>query len=279
VKFTKMHGLGNDSVVVDGFEEQLEETALEELSRRLCDRHFGIGSDGLILVLPSRAANFRMRMFNPDGSEAEMCGNGIRCFGKYVYDRGMTRESEVSVETVPGIQQLKLATESGKVTAVRVDMGTPKWHRPDIPMRGENEPAVNDTLKVEGDRLEITCVSMGNPHCMVFVKNVDACPIEKLGPAIENHNTFPQRTNVHFVEVVEGHELKVRTWERGAGVTLACGTGACASLVAAALTERASRNATVRLPGGPLHIEWLGNDHVVMTGPAEEVFEGEIPNL
>ncbi|NCO41509.1 MAG: diaminopimelate epimerase [Armatimonadetes bacterium CG_4_10_14_3_um_filter_66_18] len=276
MKFTKMHGLGNDFVVVDTLEAQIDETRLPDVSRRLCDRHFGIGSDGLILVLPSRAANFRMRMLNPDGSEAEMCGNGIRCFGKYVYDHGLTKETALTVETLPGIQQLKLTVEAGKATALRVDMGEPRWSRADIPMRGDNQPAVNETLKVEGERLEVTCVSMGNPHCLVFVKSVDSCPVEKLGPAIETHNAFPQRTNVHFVEVLDSHALKVRTWERGAGITLACGTGACACVVAAALTDRASRSATVHLPGGPLEIQWQGHNHVVMTGPAEEVFHGEI---
>jgi diaminopimelate epimerase len=276
VKFTKMHGLGNDFVVVNGFVEHLDEALLADVSRRLCDRHFGIGSDGLILVLPSRTANFRMRMLNPDGSEAERCGNGIRCFGKYVYDHGLTKETALTVETLPGIQQLKLTVESGKATALRVDMGEPRWNRADIPMRGDNKPAVNETLKVEGERLEVTCVSMGNPHCLAFVRNVDSCPVEKLGPALETHNAFPQRTNVHFVEVIDSHALKVRTWERGAGITLACGTGACASVVAAALTDRAARTATVQLPGGPLEIQWQGNNHVVMTGPAEEVFQGEI---
>lgn len=277
MKFTKMHGLGNDFVVVNGFEEKLPEDGLPQQAERLCDRHFGVGSDGLILVLPSRAANFRMRVFNPDGSEAEMCGNGIRCFGKFVFDHELTKETSLSVETMAGIQELKLSTTSGKVSAVRVDMGEPRWNRAAIPMRGEDDPAINDLLKVEGQRLEITCVSMGNPHCLVFVKTVADYPVEKLGPAIENHKAFPQRTNVHFVEVVGAHELKVRTWERGAGLTLACGTGACASLVAAVLTDRAARTATVGLPGGPLDIQWQGNNHVVMTGPAEEVFSGTVP--
>lgn len=276
MNFTKMHGLGNDFIVVDGFEQRLREDNLPDLSRQLCARHFGIGSDGMILVLPSRVANFRMRMFNPDGSEAEMCGNGIRCFGKFVYDHDLTHHTTLTVETIPGIQTLKLTTASGKVTAVRVDMGEPRWLRADIPMRGDNEPAVKDTLKVSGQRVEVTCVSMGNPHCVVFVKHVDTHPVEKQGPLLEKHSAFPQRTNVQFVEVCGKGELKVRTWERGAGLTLACGTGACASLVAAALTDRAGRKATVRLPGGPLEVEWLGNNHVVMTGPATEVFTGTI---
>lgn len=277
MKFTKMHGIGNDFVVVDCLSETLPEERLPEISRKVNDRKFGIGGDGLILVLPSRQADFRMRMFNPDGTEAQMCGNGIRCFAKYVYDRGQTVDTTIKVETLAGVKALKLSTRGKTVEAVRVDMGQPRLRRSEIPMRGDDsERVVAEPLRVDGKRIEITAVSMGNPHAVIFVDKIDAVDAAKLGPAIETHRSFPERTNVHFVQVLNTTELAQKTWERGAGITLACGTGACASLVAAVLNNKANRRATVHLPGGDLIIEWTGDNRVYMTGPAEEVFEGEI---
>ncbi len=278
MNFTKSHGIGNDFVVVDGFQESIPEDLLPETARRLCDRHFGIGSDGLILVLPSRTATFRMRMLNPDGSEAEMCGNGIRCFAKYVFDRGLTHETQITVETLAGIMAPRLIVKDGKAQMVRVDMGEPRLQRKDIPMKGPDGDGevVGEKIKVEGDRYDITAVSMGNPHCVIFVDNVEHFPVAKVGPKIETHNLFPQRTNVHFVQVLNSSEIQVRTWERGAGITLACGTGACACAVAAALNKRTGRKVTTHLPGGDLLIEWSGDNRITMTGPAEEVFTGSI---
>ncbi|MCE5315263.1 diaminopimelate epimerase [bacterium] len=272
-----MHGAGNDFVVIDGAKEQLAEEHLPAIAKHTCDRNFGIGGDGIILVLPSRVANFRMRMINPDGSEAEMCGNGIRCFAKYVYDRKMHTDVIMTVETMGGVKTLKLNAAGGKVQTVRVDMGEPGLTRADIPMKGTgSDHVVAETLKVAGKKIEITCVSMGNPHCVTFVDHVAEFPVEKLGPEVENHPSFPQRTNVEFVEVVNLQEIKMRVWERGAGETLACGTGACASAVASMLNEKVQRKVTVHLRGGDLYIEWLGDNKVYMTGPAEEVFEGKV---
>lgn len=273
----KLHGAGNDFVVVDGSEEKIPEERLPELAKYICDRHFGVGADGLILVLPSKVANFRMRIFNPDGSEAEMCGNGVRVFAKYVYDRKMHDDVVMTVETLAGIKTLKLNTVSGKVQTVRVDMGEPKLLRFEIPMRGKsNTKVIAEPLRVGGKKIEVTCVSMGNPHCVTFVDGLDHYPVEKMGPLIENHPNFPARTNVEFVEVLSPQEIKVRTWERGAGETLACGTGSCAAVVAGHLNEKTSRKVTVHLRGGDLFIEWAGNNRLFMTGPAEEVFEGSI---
>lgn len=276
MRFVKMHGAGNDFVVIDGAKEDIAEENLPAVSRHACDRNFGIGADGLILVLPSRVANFRMRMFNPDGSEAEMCGNGIRCFAKYVFDRKMHPDVIMTVETLGGIKTLKLNAAGGKVQTVRVDMGKPRLLRSEIPMKGDNTRVVAEPLKVQGKKIEVTCVSMGNPHCVTFVNNVEEYPVDRIGPDIENHSSFPQRTNVEFVEVINSQEIKMRVWERGAGETLACGTGACASAVASMLNDKVARKVTVHLRGGDLFIEWLGDNKVFMTGPAEEVFEGKV---
>ncbi|MDH7602843.1 MAG: diaminopimelate epimerase [Armatimonadota bacterium] len=277
MKFAKLHGAGNDFVVVDGSEEKIPEQKLPQVAKHICDRHFGIGADGLILVLPSKVANFKMRIFNPDGSEAEMCGNGVRVFAKYVYDLKMHEDTIMTVETLAGIKTLKLNTAGGKVQSVRVDMGEPKLLRSEIPMRGTpGTKVIAEPLRVGGKKIEVTCVSMGNPHCVTFVDGVDHYPVEKMGPLIENHPSFPARTNVEFVEVLNPEEIKVRTWERGAGETLACGTGSCAAVVAGYLNEKTSRRVTVHLRGGDLFIEWAGNNRLFMTGPAEEVFEGNI---
>jgi len=277
VRFTKMHGIGNDFVIVNGLTDAPDETRLPEMSRAINDRKFGVGGDGLILVLPSKVAEFKMRMFNPDGSEAEMCGNGIRCFAKYVYDRKLIPEPQVKVETLAGVKVLKLLTRAGKVEQVRVDMGTPRLLRSEIPMRGDdNGRVIGESLKCEGRKFEITAVSMGNPHVVIFEENIDTLPLLRFGPAIENHKSFPQRTNVHFVQVCNPGEIIVRTWERGAGETLACGTGACACVVASVLNNKTNRSVDVHLPGGDLRVEWTGDNRVLMTGPAEEVFEGSI---
>lgn len=277
MKFVKMHGAGNDFIVVDGTEESIPEEQLPAIARGACDRHLGIGADGLILVLPSRTANFRMRIINSDGSEAEMCGNGIRCFAKYLFDRKMHRDVVLTVETLAGVKTLKLNAAGGKVSTVRVDMGKPVLERSAIPMKGpESDRVIAEPLKVAGKKLELTCLSMGNPHCVTFVDRTDDFPIDKIGPQIENHPTFPQRTNVEFIQVLNDKEIKMRVWERGCGETLACGTGACAAAVASMLNDKVERKVTVHLLGGDLFIEWLGDDRVHMTGPAEEVFEGKV---
>jgi diaminopimelate epimerase len=277
VRFTKMQGLGNDFVMVDGFdEEHLEESLLGGLARRVCDRHFGVGADGLILALPSDKADFRMRLINADGSEAEHCGNGIRCVAKMVYDRRHTRANRITVETIGRINVLNLSTRDGKVDSVRVDMSEPVFAREQIPMLGApGTEAIDERIQVDGSTLAFTAVSMGNPHAVTFVDDPDTFPVEHLGPMVERHHVFPRRTNVEFIQVLAPNELKMRVWERGAGETLACGTGACASVVAAARTGRAGRKATVHLRGGDLQIEWSDDGHVYMTGPAVTVFEGE----
>lgn len=278
LRFTKMQGIGNDFVVVNCLSDPLPEAALPELSQRLNDRKFGIGGDGLILVLPSRVADFRMRMLNPDGSEAEMCGNGIRCFARYLYDRQLITEPQVKVETLAGVKPLKLLTRAGRVDAVRVDMGQPRLRRSEIPMRGDDsERVVAEPLRVAGRRFEVTAVSMGNPHVVVFEQNLDTFDVARYGPEIENHKAFPQRTNAQFVQVISTSEIVLRTWERGAGITLACGTGACAAVVAGVLNGKTTKRVNVHLLGGDLLVEWTGDNRVTMTGPAEEVFEGSVP--
>ena len=279
MKFTKMHGLGNDFVMVDCMHEVLPEAGLADLARRVCDRHFGVGADGLILALPSERAEFRMRLINADGSEAEHCGNGIRCLARLVHAHGHTRGQRITVETPGRVNVLDLDVADGGVRQVRVDMGRPAFRRAALPMTGpEDNEAVEEPLEA-GDAgvWRFTCVSMGNPHAVAFVDRLDdTFPLEQVGPRIENHAVFPRRTNVEFIQVLGRSELKMRVWERGAGETLACGTGACAALVAAARTGRADRKAVVHLLGGDLHIEWGEDDHVYMTGPAATVFEGEL---
>jgi diaminopimelate epimerase len=276
IRFTKMHGLGNDYLVVDGMEKAPPEGKLAALARALSDRHFGIGSDGLILVLPSRAADFRMRVFNSDGSEAEMCGNGIRLFAKYVYERRLTQARELEVETLAGVIRPVLHVRGGRVIEVRVDMGEPRLRRSQIPMKGPDAPqVVGEKLRVQGERVEVTAVSMGNPHCVVFVKDANRAPVAELGPAIEHHDLFPRRTNVEFAQVIGEGEIKMRVWERGAGETLACGTGASAVLVAGVLNKLTQRKAVVHLRGGDLRVSWAEDNHVFTEGPAAEVCTGE----
>jgi diaminopimelate epimerase len=270
-----MHGAGNDYVYINGFAEQVADPAA--LSQAVSNRQFGIGSDGLILILPSRVADVRMRMFNADGSEAEMCGNGIRCVAKYAYDHGLVTNKNIRVETGAGIKPLQLFTNAAdKVERVRVNMGQPVLKRSLIPMTGpEAEQVVAETLDVLDRAFEITCISMGNPHCVIFVDDVDAFPVELYGPAIENHPRFPRRINVEFVQVLSSGEVRQRTWERGAAETLACGTGASAVTVAGVLSGRTGRRLVNHLRGGDLEMEWAEAGDIYMTGPAVQVFEGD----
>ena len=275
MRFTKMHGIGNDYVYVNCFEEVVEKPS--ETARFISDRHFGIGSDGLILICPSDVADVKMVMYNADGTEAQMCGNGIRCVGKYAYDRGLTDKTTITVETAAGIKTLELTVKNGKTEFIRVDMGAPILEPQQIPVRAEEMCFVNVPVEVHGKRVAMTAVSMGNPHAVVFVDRTDDLELAKIGLDYENHPLFPERTNTEFVEVVDRNTLKMRVWERGAGETLACGTGACASLVAGVLCGKCEREATLKLLGGELRVFWdADSKHVFMTGPAEFVFDGEI---
>ncbi|MFO7637638.1 MAG: diaminopimelate epimerase [Clostridia bacterium] len=275
MKFTKMQGIGNDYIYINGFKEKVEDPSGTAIL--LSDRHFGIGGDGIVLILPSEKADFRMRMFNADGSEAEMCGNAIRCVGKYVRDNGMTGKDMLSIETLAGIRDLQMTLENGLVTKVRVDMGQPVLDPRRIPVITEKMIFLNEPVFTEDRFLHVTCVSMGNPHAVSFVKDISSYEVEKYGRAMENHALFPKKTNCEFVEVVNRTTLRMRVWERGSGETLACGTGACAALVASVLNGLCDRTAVVRLLGGDLTIEWDEADgHVHMTGPAKKVFDGEI---
>ncbi len=281
IKFTKMEGLGNDYVYVDCTKQDIENAS--NLAKIISDRHFGVGSDGLILIKSSKKADFRMQMFNSDGTEAEMCGNGIRCVGKYVYDKGLTDKTTLKIETLAGIKVLNLNVEGGKVKTVKVDMGEPILDYKLIPAKDGKVYKSKDGIKfykvninIEGDLKELTCVSMGNPHGIDFANNIEKLKIEKFGPIIEVDEHFPNKVNAEFIEILDKHNIKMRVWERGAGETLACGTGACASVVASFLNGYTERNVTVELLGGKLEIEWNKEDnHVYMTGPAETVFEGE----
>jgi diaminopimelate epimerase len=276
MKFTKMQGAGNDYVYVNCFEERVDNPA--EVARKVSNRNFGIGSDGLILIMPSSVADVRMRMFNSDGSESEMCGNGIRCVAKYAYDHGIVSKKEITAETGAGILTLRLFTNShDRVDKVRVNMGEPRLTRTEIPMTGDGElRVVDEPLNILHSTFRITCVSMGNPHCVIFVDDVENFPVDKYGPIIENHELFPRRTNVEFVQVISRNEVRQRTWERGAGETLACGTGSSAVTVAAVLNGLTERSIVNHLSGGDLEMEWPDNGPVYMTGPAVEVFSGEI---
>ncbi|MEE8171189.1 MAG: diaminopimelate epimerase [Phycisphaerae bacterium] len=292
LRFTKMHGLGNDYVYVDAFAQSLDGVALPELARRISDRHRGVGGDGLILITPPSPgveADVRMEMFNADGSRGEMCGNGIRCVAKYAIEHGLVQAAgpvevhtrpaaagvEVTVETDRGVLKLEALREDGLVRSVRVDMGAPILEPVRIPVRAHGERCVREPIEIGGVEFAMTCVSMGNPHAVFFVDGVEAIELGRLGPLIERHARFPSRVNVHFAKAASPTEARMRTWERGSGVTQACGTGACAVLVAGVLEDRLKRAATVHLPGGVLEIEWAESGHVLMTGPAEEAFTGE----
>ena len=302
MRFTKMHGLGNDYVYVNCFQEKVENPS--ETAKRISDRHFGVGADGLILIGPSEQADFEMAMYNADGSRGEMCGNGIRCVAKYVYDYGLTDKTSISVETLGGIKYLDLTIEDGKAVLVRVDMGRPELRAREIPiiceaadgesaadedsiLGGENVTdgdaaadqmqVIDESIVVDGMEYRMTGVSMGNPHAVVFLEDVEGFDIEKIGPKFENHERFPRRINTEFVRIIDRERIEMRVWERGSGETLACGTGACAAVVASILNGLAGRKVTVKLKGGDLLVEWdQESGKVYMTGPAEVVFDGEI---
>ena len=275
MKFTKMHGCGNEYVYVNLFEEQLDNPA--EVSIKVSDRHFGIGSDGLITIGPSDKADFRMHIYNADGSEAEMCGNGIRCVAKYVYDHHLTDKTEITVETGAGILTLILFPENGKVQQVRVDMGEPILEPSQIPVVADGDKVIDEPIEVGGKTWNMTCVSMGNPHAVVFVDDTASFPLETYGPLFENHERFPKRTNTEFVQIISRTEANMRVWERGSAETWACGTGTCACVMACILNGKTEDKVLVHLRGGDLTIEYdRESNHVFMTGPATEVFSGEI---
>ena len=270
-----MQGIGNDYVYVNCFEETVADPA--RTAEYVSDRHFGIGSDGLILIKPSKVADCMMDMYNLDGSQGAMCGNGIRCVAKYVYDYGIVKKTELTVETKSGIKKLKLSVENGKVSQVEVNMGEPILKASEIPICSENDQVLNEAIEVDGTIYHMTGVSMGNPHAVVFLEDVENLDIEKLGPSFENHPRFPDRVNTEFIQVLDPNTLKMRVWERGSGETLACGTGACASAVASALNGFSGNEVTVKLLGGDLKIRWdRESNQVYMTGPAAVVFDGEI---
>ena len=275
--FTKMHGLGNDYIYVNGFDEHVDDPP--KVARAVSDRHFGIGGDGLILILPSTKADCRMRMFNADGSEAQMCGNGIRCLAKYVYEHGIARKTDLQVETLAGVLDLQLLQTPGDadvIEAVRVRMGKPRLQREDIPMQGAAGHVIQDPLEVDGTLFHVTAVSMGNPHCIVFVDDPHRFDVSYWGPRFEHHAAFPEGVNTEFVRVVDDHTFEMRVWERGSGETLACGTGASAVAVACHLNGKTGRRVTGQLRGGVLDLEWNAHDNqVYMTGPATEVFSGD----
>lgn len=274
MKFTKMQGLGNDYVYVNCFCEKIENPS--ELAKKISDRHFGVGSDGLIMINPSDVADFEMEMYNADGSRGEMCGNGIRCVAKYVYDYGLTDKTSISVETLGGIKYLDLTVKDGKVRLVKVNMGSPRLAPAEVPVIAEGEKVVNEPIIVRGREYHMTCVSMGNPHTVIFVdRDVRELPLEEIGPDFESHERFPNRVNTEFVRVLDRKTAEMRVWERGSGETLACGTGACAVAVACILNGLGEDEMTIKLLGGDLQIQWdKEKDAVYMTGPAETVFEG-----
>lgn len=277
IRFTKMQGCGNDYVYINGFTEKIEQEKKPDFVRRVSDRHFGIGSDGVIFINPSKEADFEMEMFNADGSRSEMCGNGIRCVAKFVHDKGMTEASEFSIISGGQVKYMHLTVEEGVTKAVRVDMGEPVLVPAQVPVIAEGQQAVDEPITVCGQQYRMTCVSMGNPHAVVFMEDVDHLDIERIGPHFENHERFPRRTNTEFVEVLDRQHVKMRVWERGTGETLACGTGCCATAVACVLNGLTDRHVTVDVLGGSLMIDWdEATNRVFMTGPAEFVFEGEV---
>ena len=275
IKFTKMHGLGNDYVYIDAINQKIENES--SLAKFVSNRHFGIGSDGLILICKSEVADFKMRMFNSDGSEAEMCGNGIRCVGKFVYDKGLTNKTTVKIETLAGIKTLILNTKDGKVGTARVDMGEPILEAEKIPVISTEKPVKNLELEAENKKFKFTCVSMGNPHAITIVENTKEFDVEKYGKVLEIDKAFPKKANIEFAQIIDRQNINMRVWERGAGETLACGTGACATAVACNLNGLTDRKVNIELLGGTLNIEWNETDnHVYMTGPAVTVFDGEL---
>ena len=279
MRFTKMHGCGNDYVYIDGAREKVRQEEKPGLVQRLSDRHFGIGGDGVIFINPSQEADFEMEMYNMDGSRAEMCGNGIRCVAKFVYDRGLTDQTHISIASCGKIKYLDLTVEGGKVSTVKVNMGSPILTAGEIPVIARNgeDRVIGQDIEVDGSIYQMTCVSMGNPHAVVFVEDAAGLDLEKIGPLFENHALFPKRVNTEFVKVLDRDAIEMRVWERGTGETLACGTGACAAAVAGILNGLTNDTVTVKLPGGCLSVQWDRERNLVyMTGPAATVFEGEI---
>ena len=275
MEFVKMEGCGNDYVYVNGFNTKIDNP--NELSKIVSDRHFGIGSDGLIVINPSEVADFKMSMYNADGSEGKMCGNGIRCVAKYVYDYKMIDKEVITVETLAGIKTLKLNVENGKVKTVRVNMGSPIINAKDVPVISDKENVINEPVVIDGKEYGITCVSMGNPHAITFVDDTDSLKIEKIGPGFEKNEIFPDRVNTEFIQIIDRKTIKMRVWERGSGETLACGTGACASVVACVLNNLTDNKVTVKLLGGDLEIKYDTDENTVyMTGPARIAFTGNI---
>ena len=276
MKFTKMHGIGNDYIYLNCFEEKVDNP--EKVSIYVSDRRKGIGSDGLVMIMPSDKADFRMRIFNADGSEAMMCGNATRCIGKYVYDKGLTDKTEITLETNSGIKYLTLFPENGKVEFVEVDMGKAILTPKDIPVNSDKERFISEPVEVDGKEYKITCVSMGNPHAIVYMDDIKDLDLEKIGPSFENHKLFPDRINTEFIEVIDSHTLNMRVWERGSGETFACGTGACASVVASVLNGYCNHDeeVTVHLRGGDLKITWNSDGTVIMKGPAALICDGDI---
>jgi diaminopimelate epimerase len=273
MKFWKMHGLGNDFIVIDNRSLRISDAEAVELARKLCERRFSVGADGLLLVSNSAVADVKMRIFNADGSEAEMCGNGIRCFAKYCYENNIAKNSELTVDTLAGIKRTWLTVEDNTVTSVMVDMDVPTLERSRIPMLGSGT-CINEDLQVDGEQYKITCLSVGNPHCVIFVDKVDDFPVEHVGPKIENHSLFPKKMNIEFAQVLSRSELKVRVWERGCGETLACGTGACAAVAAGNLLQKTGNKVRVHLLGGDLEVEYA--ERLFLSGPAEKIFEGKL---
>ncbi|MBC8015431.1 MAG: diaminopimelate epimerase [Sporomusaceae bacterium] len=271
--FSKWHGLGNDFVIINGLKENIDH--YRQMAIQMCDRHFGVGADGLVVLLPSEIADFHMKIFNADGSEAEMCGNATRCIARYVYEYGLTNKEKITLETKAGIIKPELIFIDGILSTIRVDMGEPRLKRSEIPMVGNDEKVINELLTVENSDYYITCVSMGNPHCILFVDDISDVDLSVIGPKIETNSAFPSKTNVEFVQVMNKQKVRMRVWERGAGTTMACGTGACATVVAAVLNGKTDRHVAVELDGGELLIEWGLDNHIYMSGPATEVFRGE----
>lgn len=275
LEFTKMHGIGNDYIYFDAIRQQIPDPA--GLAVKLSDRHFGIGSDGLVLICPSERADFMMDMYNADGSRGKMCGNAIRCVAKYVYERGLTSKTTLAIDTLSGIKTLELSLVDGQVEGVTVNMGQPVFEPALIPVRWNGPRMVDEAVPVAGRLFKITCLSMGNPHAVTFLPEVESLEIERIGPAFEHYSIFPDRINTEFVQVIDRQNLRMRVWERGSGETLACGTGACATLVAGVVNGRCDRAATIHLNGGNLQIVWdEATDHVMMTGPATIVFDGRV---
>jgi len=273
MKFWKMHSLGNDYIVIDNRDEKISNAEAAELARKLCERRFSVGADGLLLASNSDSADVKMRIFNADGSEAEMCGNGIRCFAKYCYENNIARKSELTVETLAGKKRMWLTVENGLVKSVMVDMGAPILERSKIPMLGQGT-YINEGLQVNGENYKVTCLSVGNPHCVTFVDALEDFPVQHVGPKIENHRLFPKKINVEFAQVLNSNKLKVRVWERGCGETLACGTGACAAVAAGNLLKKLGSKVRVHLLGGDLEVEYA--EHLFLNGPAAKVFEGTL---